>query len=77
MVPIPRHRGRDILPKHNGSDNCPSRVDSRAVPTTGPRDDDDNQPANVEHNPHTRVIGGTFEFALILPNAANPSCRRP
>ena len=39
--------------------------------------DDDNQPANAEHNPHTRVIGGTFEFALILPNAANPSCRRP
>ena len=28
-------------------------------------------------SPHTRVIGATFEFALILPNAANPSCRRP
>ena len=38
---------------------------------------DDNQPANAEHNPHTRVIGGTFEFALILTNAPNPSCRRP
>ena len=39
--------------------------------------DDDNQPANAEHNPHTRVIGGTFEFALILPNAANPQLQTP
>ena len=42
-----------------------------------PARDDDNQPANAEHNPHTRAIGGTFEFTFILPKPANSGGRRP
>lgn len=39
--------------------------------------DDDNQPANAEHNPRTQVIGSTFEFTLVLPKPANSGGGRP